>query len=155
MAEEQEKENKPYLKELIAFYFAAQWRSFFTILYLLAFLYFSAFYSGNLLIALRFVIYTVKNSVLILGLNYLFWGVAFIISLVIPFAVSFYAIFLLFEMWRGTWEHQQKTIATVLIIILVPLIIISMDYVIRIVADQPVLRDFVIANSLSISGIKQ
>lgn len=154
MGNEQEKEKTSYLKQLIAFYFAAQWRSFFTILYLLTFIYFSIFYLGNLLIAFRFVIYTIKNSILLLGLEYLFFGVAFIISLVIPFAVSFYAVFLLFEIWRGKWEGQQKTIATVLIVILVPLIVISMDYIIRIVADQSVLRDFIITNNLSISGIK-
>jgi hypothetical protein len=154
MSNEKSTEKKPYLKQLIAFYFAAKWRSFFTILYLLTFVYFSVFYLGNLLIALRFVSYTIRNSVLLLGLDYLFWGVAFIISLVIPFAVSFYAIFLLFEIWRGSFDHQQRTIATVLIIILVPLIVVSMDYIIRIVADQSVLQDFVVTNGLSISGMK-
>lgn len=156
MAEEKEQKKEPYLKRLISFYFAPVWYSFLTILYLLFFVYFTVFYSGHVLIAYRFLVYTLKNSVSLLGLSYLFWGVAFIITLVIPFSISLYAIFFLNNLWSNDtykWEKDRKILVTALIVVGVPLLIIFLDSIIRIVANQEVLREFVISNQLFVSGV--
>jgi hypothetical protein len=151
----EEKEKQPYLKRLISFYFAPVWYSFLTILYLLFFLYFTVFYSGHVFIAYRFLVYTLKNSVSLLGLSYLFYGVAFIITLVIPFSISLYAIFFLNNLWSNDtykWEKDRKILVTALIVVGIPLLIILLDAVIRIVANQEVLREFVIINELFVRG---
>ncbi|HJO89945.1 MAG: hypothetical protein QGH85_01300 [Candidatus Pacebacteria bacterium] len=154
MTEEKE-QKQPYLKRLISFYFAPVWYSFLTILYLLFFLYFTVFYSGHVLIAYRFLAYTLKNSVSLLGLSYLFWGVAFIITLVIPFSISLYAIFFLNNLWNDDsykWEQDRKILVTALVVVGVPLLVIFLDVIIRIVANQDVLREFVIINGLFVKG---
>ena len=156
MADEKKIKREPYLKRLISFYFAPKWQSFLTILYLLVFLQSSAFYSGHLLIAYRFVVYTVKNSVSLLGLDYLFWGAAFTVSLIIPFSISLYAIFFLHNLWSGEgnkWTKDRRILVSAVVVISVPLIIILMDMAIRIVADQDVLYDFIVRNGIRISGV--
>lgn len=143
-------EKKPYISRVFSFYFAPHWQSFFTILYLVFFLYFAVFHSGKLLIAFNFALYTIYGSASLLGLSYLFWGVAFLISLIIPFSVSAYAIFLFYEIWHDSWPERYKLLATALIIIGVPIIIVVMDEIIRIVGSQPELAEFMILNQLRI-----
>ncbi len=143
-------EAKPsYLRQVTTFYFAPIWQSFFTIFYLLFFFYFAIFHSGKLWLALKFLLYTIGNSAELLGLSYLFLGVIFIISLIIPFSVSVYAILLLFEIWEETkWEQSIKLLVTGLVIATVPLLIIVMDDVIRLVANQPQLQEFIFLNHI-------
>ena len=145
---EKEHAKKSYLGHLFSFYFAPPSQSFFTILYLISFSYFAIFHSGKILLALKFLLYTLKNSESILGLGYLFWGVTFLIGLIIPFSVSLYAIFLFFEVWRGKWERNKKILLTVSLIVGVPAIIIVMDDIIRFVGNQAVLREFIILHQL-------
>ncbi len=139
--------TEPYLKKFFRFYFhvAPIWRSFFTIFYLAFFAYFAVFYSGKLWIAFNFILYTIAHSVSFLTLNYLFWGVIFLIALIIPFSVSFYSIFLLFEIWQHNdgWTKKRKSLLTILVIIAVPLVIVLMDEVVRIVIKQDILKAFV------------
>ncbi len=144
--------TKPsYLGRVLSFYFAPIWPSFFTIFYLIFFFYFSVFHSGKVVLAIKFLLYTLGNSTELLGLSYLFLGVVFLISLIIPFSVSIYAILLLFEIWEDTgWEHSIKLFVTALIILTVPLLIIVMDDIIRLVANQPQLQEFVFLNNLNI-----
>ncbi len=145
MAEEQ----KSYLKQVITFYFAPIWQSFFTIFYLIFFFYFAVFHSGKLWLASKFLLYTMSNSTELLGLSYLFLGVIFLISLIIPFSVSVYAILLLFEIWEETkWDQSIKLLVTSLIIATAPLLIIVMDDVIRFVASQPQLQEFISLNHI-------
>lgn len=147
MAIENNGKNKAYIKTLFKFYFDIRpiWRSFLTIFYLVFFSYFAFFYSGKLWIALKFIIYTVTNSVSFLTLNYLFWGVIFLITLIVPFSISFYAIFLLFETWQHNdgWTKWRKILFTFLIFLAVPLIIYLMDKSIRVVIEQDILKPFV------------
>jgi hypothetical protein len=112
---------------------------------LVFFAYFAVFYSGKLWIAFNFVIYTITHSVSFLTLNYLFWGVIFLITLIIPFSASFYSIFLLFEIWHHNddWTKKRKTLFTILVIIAVPLIIVLMDDIVRTVIKQDILKPFV------------
>jgi len=80
----------------------------------------------------------------LLGLGYLFWGVTFIISLVIPFSVSISAILIFYNLWTKTkLQIKQKFVATIFIIITATTIIIMMDDITRDVAKQPVLQNFV------------
>lgn len=138
---------------MLQFYFAPVWQSFFTMLYLLFFLYFSIFYVGNLMLALKFLLYTIANSAQLLALGYLFWGVVFLIGLIIPFSLSVYAILLFFEIWtRNKWEIKHKLLFTALILTATPLLIVIIDEIIRVVASQDVLREFVIRNELLING---
>ncbi len=139
--------TEPYLRRFFKFYFhvAPIWRSFLTIFYLVFFAYFAVFYSGKLWIALNFILYTIAHSVSFLTLNYLFWGVIFLVSLIIPFSASFYSIFLLFEIWQHNdgWTKKRKSLLTILVVIAVPLIIVLMDEVVRIVIKQDILKAFV------------
>jgi len=143
-----EKEKQSYLGKMFSFYFAPMWQSFFTILYLVFFFYFAVFHSGKIFVAIKFLLYTLENSASLLGLGYLFWGVAFLISLIIPFSVSLYAILLFFEVWRERWETGEKLLATIALVVGIPMITILMDEIIRTVAGQEVLREFIVLNNL-------
>ena len=143
--------KKPYLKQVTEFYFAPIWQSFFTILYLVFFFYFAVFHSGKLFLAAKFIIYTLKNSASLAGLDNLFFGVAFLTSLIIPFSVSVYAIFLLFEIWGlSTWSAWRKVLMTFAVIVIVPSIIVLMDEIIRAVGGRSELAEFVALNLLNL-----
>ena len=131
-------------KQLINFYFSNSWYSFFTISYLLFFLYSAIFYIDNVILAIKFLFYTLGLSTPLLNLGYLFWGTAFIITLIIPFSVSLSAIFILKNIWTKTeLQTKQKFISTIFAIIIIITIIITMDDIIRNVAKQSYLNDFV------------
>jgi hypothetical protein len=49
-----EEKEKSILKQLFSFYFANSWTSFFTISYLLFFLYSALFYFDNVILAIKF-----------------------------------------------------------------------------------------------------
>ncbi|MBU1558119.1 hypothetical protein KKC45_04115 [Patescibacteria group bacterium] len=140
MSEEQQKTT---LKQLADFFFSSSWYSFFTVTYLLFFLYSAIFYFDNVILAIKFVFYTLGLSTPLLSLGYLFWGTAFIIALIIPFSVSLSAIFILKSIWTQTdLQIKQKFISTIFAIIIVITIIISMDDIIRNVAKQSYLEEF-------------
>jgi len=146
------KERKPsYLRKLLGFYFAPVWQSFFTIFYFVFFFYFSIFHSGKIVIASNFALDTFIDSVSVLSLDYLFWGVIFLISLIIPFSISLYAIILFYEVWsKSKWIMSQKILTTVAIVLAVPLVIMLMDNVIRTAAQQEPLQPFIESNNLQI-----
>lgn len=145
-----EQEQESTLKQLIKFYFSNSWYSFFTITYLLFFLYSAIYYFDNVLLAIKFIFYTFGLSTPLLGLASWIWGITFIIALIIPFSVSLYAIFIFFNLWEKQKELQikQKVIFSVFAVILTVFIIISMDDIIRTVAKQEPLSDFVQKNEL-------
>ncbi len=146
MSDEQEKTT---LKQLTDFYFANSWYSFFTITYLLFFLYSAVFYFDNVILAIKFLFYTLGLSTPLLSLGYLFWGTAFIITLIIPFSVSLSAIFILENLWTKTeLQIKQKLISTIFAIIIIVTIIITMDDIIRNVAQQSYLIDFTQSQNL-------
>ncbi|PIS13509.1 MAG: hypothetical protein COT67_01415 [Candidatus Tagabacteria bacterium CG09_land_8_20_14_0_10_41_14] len=149
---ENELTHKNYLSRIFSFYFAPVWQSALTILYLLFFLYFAVFYVGNVWLALKFIWYTIINSGALLGLSYLFWGVIFLITLIIPFSISLYSMLLFYEIWHKNWEKKLKMFGTVLIILLVPLIIVVIDEILRVVVGQDVLSVFVSEHNLNLTG---
>ncbi|MEX0934155.1 MAG: hypothetical protein WD003_02800 [Candidatus Paceibacterota bacterium] len=146
------KEKKSsYFKLLIRYYFRPVWESFFTILYLVFFAYFLVFNAGKLWIAVKFVVSTFFSGASILTITYLFWGVTFIITLIIPFSISLYAIIIFYEIWgKSTWEKYNKTLATIAIILAVPLVIILMDDITRTAGTQSELLPFIQENELRI-----
>lgn len=145
-----DKKGESYLRNMLAFYFAPLWQSFFTILYLVFFFYFAVFNSGKIWVALKFLFYTLANSPSLLSLDYLFWGVLFLIGLIIPFSVSTYAIFMFYEVWRGAWDKSLKFLVTLGLLVGIPFIIIIMDEVTRAMGNHAVLQEFVIKNKLNI-----
>jgi len=141
-------QKQSYLRRMLSFYFAPVWQSFFTILYFVFFFYFSVFHSGKVIVALNFVATTFIGSTSILTLDYLYWGVIFLISLIIPFSLSLYALLLFYEVWKGNWETSNKFLMTITIMLTVPLVIMLMDNIIRTAGQQEALRTFIEANNL-------
>lgn len=145
----QEQEQEPILKQLFKFYLLNSWYSFFTITYLLFFLYSAIYYLDNIFLAIKFVFYTFGLSTPLLGLASWIWGIIFIIALIIPFSVSIYSIFIFFNLWeKQKLQIKQKFIYTILIIIITVFIIITMDDIIRNVATQEPLVNFIKDNNL-------
>ncbi len=147
-------EAKPsYIRKLLSFYFARRWQSLVAIFYFAIFGYFAIFYLGNLWLSLKFITYTLLNSAQLLGLPYLFWGVAFLVALLVPFSASIYALILLYEIVSGEWKKSHKVFAGVLLVVAALSIIISADEIIRLVAEQEELSEFIIEQELRIDGI--
>ena len=146
-----EQKKKSYFKQVISFYLAPTWQSLLSILYLLFFFYFVVFYFGNITLALKFILFTLINSGSLLGLSYLLWGVFFLVSLLVPFFVSIYAIVLPYEIWKNDWEKTQKTLVTALIVVGILFAIFFADEVVRLAAEQPELLIFVESNELIIN----
>lgn len=146
----EEKKEKSTLKQLFSFYFSNSWYSFFTVTYFLFFVYSALFYFDNVILAIKFLFYTFGLSTTLLEISYLFWGIIFIIALIIPFSASVYAIFIFHGLWEKTnIQVKQKFITTIFVIIITVGIIISMDDIIRLVAKQEPLIDFVQKNGLN------
>ena len=144
-----EETEKTLFKKLTGFYFSNNWYSFLTIPYLLFFLYSAFFYFDNIILTLKFLIYTLRLSTPLLGLAYMLWGTVFIIALIIPFSISISAIIVFYNIWKETTlQIKQKFITTLFVIFLAVIIIITMDDIIRFVAQQDVLFDFVQRNEL-------
>lgn len=149
MTDKEIKEQSEF-KKIISFYFSNSWYSFFNISYLLFFIYSAIFYFDNVVLAIKFIFYTIGLSTTLLEISYLFWGITFIISLIIPFSVSIYALFVYHGLWeKSSLKIKQKFISTILFIIITVIIIISMDDIIRFVSKQTPLIDFVQKNELT------
>jgi hypothetical protein len=142
--------KNPYLKRLLGFYFAPVWPSLFAIFYLVFFSYFAIFYSYNLILALKFILHTFDISSNLLGLPYLFWGVIFLISLIIPFSISIYSIALPYEVSSKSWSPHVKALVITLFAVGAVAVVVAMDEIIRIVGNQVPIIDFAIKNDLHI-----
>ena len=146
-------DNPPsYIGKLLSFYFARRWQSFLTIFYFAVFGYFAIFYLGNLWLSLKFIFYTLLNSGKLLGLPYLFWSVGFLVALLVPFVASVYALLLCHEIWSGPWKQQYKALGVAILVITALSVIVSADEIIRVVADQDELREFVTNEELLVDG---
>ncbi|TSC67627.1 MAG: hypothetical protein G01um101472_355 [Parcubacteria group bacterium Gr01-1014_72] len=137
-----QKKRQPYLRQLIRFYFAPQLRSFLTVLYLVFFLYFVVFYSDNVFLAARFILYTLTRSTLSLDLSHLLWGSIFIIALLIPFSVSVYTIVLPLEISKRVRERMKKLLLIALTAVLALNIVIIVDRIIQFIEDQAPIATF-------------
>jgi len=140
MADDEEKE-KP--ESIWKFYFQARWQTVMTTHFLIIALYMSLFYVGNIWNAIKFAFFTFITSTEMLGLDFALWGIIFEISVVIPFLASWYAILLLPKIWRSPYTQFQKSLLTLLMIIVIPMIIIITDTVARFSLETGALREFV------------
>ncbi len=141
----EEKVRFEYLKGLIAFYFAPKLRSFLTVLHFVIWSFVTLYYLEYLLFAARLVLYIALKSKVLLSISYLFWSLAFLIVLTIPFTLAFYAILTIYQVWgkHGTWQMRWRIFATVAIIAGCWTALIFMSDVSHYVAKQPELRGFV------------
>lgn len=141
---EKPKEKESYMKQVLHFYFAPELRSVGTIFYLVIFGYFTLYYVDNLLLAIKFVFHTVLSGTTLMGTSYLFTGMAFVISLVLPFFISFYSIFVLHKVWHTPqWAVYVKWLMTVIIVVVGLILIVLSDEAARLAARQDVMRGFV------------
>lgn len=146
MAEKQT--QKPYLRQVFEYYLSPTTRSFFTILYLLFFVYFVIFYFDQVVLASRFVWYTVKLSTFELSLSHVFWGSLFVITLIIPFSASLYALLIPFEMRKKAWEKIKKIVLICLVAIITLDIIVIMDAATRYLKEKMPIQTFLIRENI-------
>lgn len=132
----------------MGFYWQARWQAGFTTMYLTVAIYLCFAYIGNIWNALSFAYNTFISSAEMLGLEFVFWGVVFEISAVVPFLASFYSIFLLPKIWRSGYRTSQKIVLTFLVIIIIPMIIVIADTLARFALQTDVLREFVNVNKI-------
>lgn len=141
---EKKPEKKSYIKELTHFYFAAKLRSVLTIFFLIMYGFFVVYYLDNVFLALHYIFYILLGSNVLQDTSYLLWGLLFILTLVLPFSISIYSIFLLFDIWCKTdWSKYVKTIVTALFIVCGLMTISIMDDAARAVARQGELSSFI------------
>lgn len=139
-----------YIRKLLSFYFARRWQSLLAAFYFVVFGYSAVFYLGNLWLSLKFLAYTLFHSAQLLALPYLFWGVLFLVGLLIPFAASIYALILCYEVWNGGLPKWHRVWATMALIVAVFAIIISANKMTRFVAGQEELAEFITAQELQV-----
>lgn len=140
-----------YMIELIRFYFAPRLHSVITIFYAIVYSYTALYYTENVYLAFKYIFYTVVTSTVLLSISHLFWGILFIITLILPFTLSLYAIFLLHRVWEkhGTWSWHIRLVTIILFVIGSISSIIIMDDIVRYVAGQDELRSFIEDNYLN------
>ncbi len=134
-----------YLIGVIHFYFAPRLRSVITILYAIVYSYTALYYAENVYLAFKYIFYTIVTSTVLLSISHLFWGILFILTLILPFTLSLYAIFLLYQVWKehDTWSWHVRLITTSLFVIGSISSIVIMDNLVRYVANQEELRSFI------------
>jgi hypothetical protein len=141
---EKKAEKKSYLTEVVHFYFAPKLRSILTIFLLIMYGFFVVYYIDNVFLALHYIFYIVLGSNVLQDTSYLLWGLLFILTLVLPFSLSIYSIFLLFDIWCKTdWSQYIKTLVTVVLIVGGLIVISIMDDAARAVARQVELASFI------------
>jgi hypothetical protein len=144
------KTETPYLKRVLGFYFAPVLWSFFTILYLLFFLYFILFYLDNLILAIKFLFYTFNISTPLLVLPHLFWGALFVVSLIIPFSLSIYAICLPYEISKLSVNKLKKTLLMGLVLLSTIDAVLIVDMATRFISEQAPIAPFIEAHGLMV-----
>jgi hypothetical protein len=141
---EANKNDTSYIGQVMRFYFAPELRSIATILYLGVFGYMTLYYLDSLLLAIKFLLYVLFGHTALLGIAYLFTGMAFVIALVAPFFIAFYSIFVLHKIWhKPGWAGYVKWSITAAIVIGGVILVILSDEAARLAARQEVMRSFV------------
>jgi membrane protein YdbS with pleckstrin-like domain len=96
-------------------------------------------------LAFKYIFYTVVTSTVLLSISHLFWGILFILTLILPFTLSLYAVFLLYQVWKkhDTWSWHIRFATISLFVIGSISAIVVMDDLVRYVASQDELRSFI------------
>jgi hypothetical protein len=142
--------QKSYLRRLLRFYLDPHWVSLLKMLYLGVFAYFAIYHFNNIVLALKFMGHTLRFANSLLELSFLYWGAAFIVSLVLPFSVSVHALLVPYEISRKEWPPERKVLVILVLAALSLAAIAVLNEVIKIIAAQDVLRSFIIRNELLI-----
>lgn len=124
------------------FYFQSRWQTALAAHYLIAVAYLAIFYVNNLFVAFKFAFFTFTTSARQLGLEFAVWGVVFMITALVPFFTSWYAIFLLPKIWRSHYTKPQKGFLTILMIAVFASAIVITDTIARYALETGVLREF-------------
>ncbi len=133
-----------FLKEIAGFYFTPGIRSVGTILYLAVFAFCAVYYIDNIFLALKFLAYVVTGNTALSSISYLFVGMVFIISLVLPFSISIYSISVLPKIWnKEAWSTTIKWIVTGIVIVGVIATIIVSHATARTAARHSTMTSFV------------
>ncbi len=134
-------DKKPTLKQ---FYFTSSWYALFTTSYLFLFLYFTIAYLDNIFSAIGFVFRTLSASTTMLPISHIFWGAIYIISLILPFTVSIFAIFALPNIWRrAQWKKDQKLLATIILMVIIFGVMLVAGDIIQTVGKLDILNSFI------------
>ena len=137
-------EKKSYIQQVGHFYLAPGLRSIATVFYLGVYGFFTIYHIHNIFLAIRFLFYVIVNDTALQGTAFLFMGMAFVVSMVFPFAVSLYSIFILHKIWESdTWAPHVKWAITAGAIAASILLIIVSDNAARITANSAVMQSFV------------
>jgi hypothetical protein len=136
-------EEKPSKKSIWNYYFRVRWQTALNIHFLIMMVYLSLFYIGNVWNAIKFAFFTIFSSSRMLGLDFAFWGVIFEVSVIIPFLICWYAIFLLPKIWQSKLKRFQQVFFTIIMFVMIPLIIVITDTVARYSLETEALREFV------------
>jgi len=142
MAEKEKKTS--YFKDVINFYFAPEIRSAGTTFYLVVFGYFAFYYINNFFLAIKFLIYILSSDTALKGIAYLFTSTIFVLCLTLPFTISSYSIFVLYEIWKKAhWASYAKWIITTLLVLGSIVVIIISDDLSRMIAKKQVMQSFI------------
>ncbi len=149
MAEQDDKDH--YMKSVMRFYFTPHPRAALTVLFILIYGYFVLYYINDAHLAERFIIYTLTSGTALLSIEYLFWYTSFVMTLLAPFIVSAYAIFVLYESWheKRKWESHFRTLMTVALVVGSIFLIVFTNNMSRVIARQDALKTFITNNNLS------
>jgi hypothetical protein len=143
MASSKDKEES-YLKEVLHFYFSPELRTIGTLIYFGVFGYFTLYYIDNIFLTFKFMLYILLGHTALSGTGFLFAGVIFVLSLIMPFFISFYSIFVLHRVWdKRSWSGSAKWITTGLIVLVSLLIIVVSDNAARAAARKPAMQSFI------------
>ena len=132
--------KKPTLKQ---FYFNSSWYALFTTSYLFLFFYFAIVYLDNVFTAIGFVFRTFTVSTTLMPMSSAVWGAIYVISLLIPFTVSLFAIVALPNIWmRTNWKKDLKLLATIGITVIIFVVMLIASDLIETTRDLDVLTAF-------------
>jgi hypothetical protein len=132
--------KKPTLKQ---FYFNSSWYSLFTTSYLFLFFYFAIAYLNNVFVAIAFVFRTFTTSTALIPMSNIAWGAIYVISLLIPFTISIFAIVALPNIWQRTgWKKDQRLLATIAIVVVIFVVMLIASDLIETVSQSSALVPF-------------
>ncbi len=133
-------DKKPTLKQ---FYFNSSWYSLFTTSYLFLFFYFAIAYLNNVFVAIAFVFRTFTTSTALIPMSNIVWGAIYVISLLIPFTISIFAIVALPNIWmRTNWKKDQRLLATIAVVIVIFIVMLIASDLIETVSQSSALVPF-------------
>ncbi len=137
-------ENTYKKQTLGKFYFNSSWYSLLTTSYLFLFAFFAIFYLDNVFLAIAFVFRTLFASTTLLPMSSAVWGAVYVISLLIPFTVSIFAIFALPKVWGNTkWKKDQSLLITIGLTIAILVIMLLASDLIQTISKLDVLIPFI------------